>query len=102
MYGGGHYIASAVANDTPQGRAIFLASTKFGDGRTLPVSVEVGERCNPHTTATGRRLNFPISFARFCLSLPNCYSSSLRVNDITTRSLQTEQHECTLVGSTAS
>ena len=36
MYGGGHYVESASANLTPQGRAILQASTKFGDGRTLP------------------------------------------------------------------
>ena len=38
MYGGGHYIASAAAHVTPQGHAIFEASSKFGDGKTLPVS----------------------------------------------------------------
>lgn len=36
MYGGGHYIASAAAHITPQGHAIFEASSKFGDGKTLP------------------------------------------------------------------
>jgi len=36
MYGGGHYVESASAKITPQGRAILETSTKFGDGRTLP------------------------------------------------------------------
>ena len=34
MYGGGHYIISAAADLTPQGRAILEASKKFGDGKT--------------------------------------------------------------------
>ena len=38
MYGGGHYVVSAAAHLTPQGHAIFEASSKFGDGKTLPVS----------------------------------------------------------------
>jgi hypothetical protein len=42
MYGGGHYIASAAAHITPQGHAIFEASSKFGDGKTLPVSSAKG------------------------------------------------------------
>lgn len=33
MYGGGHYIISAAADLTPQGRAILEASKKFGDGK---------------------------------------------------------------------
>jgi hypothetical protein len=36
LYGGGHYIDSASAKITNQGRAIKHASTKFGDGKTLP------------------------------------------------------------------
>jgi hypothetical protein len=38
MYGGAHYVESAAAHLTPQGRAIFETSSKFGDGKTLPVS----------------------------------------------------------------
>ena len=34
MYGGSHYIISAAADLTPQGRAILEASKKFGDGKT--------------------------------------------------------------------
>ncbi|KAL7547203.1 hypothetical protein ACHAWF_010518 [Thalassiosira exigua] len=36
MYGGSHYIVSAAADMTPQGRAILEAAHKFGDGKTLP------------------------------------------------------------------
>jgi hypothetical protein len=36
LYGGGHYVDSASATMTPQGRAIADASRHFGDGRTLP------------------------------------------------------------------
>ena len=36
MYGGSHYIMSAAADLTPQGRSILEAATKFGDGKTLP------------------------------------------------------------------
>jgi hypothetical protein len=36
LYGGGHYIRSAAADTTLQGRAIFQATTLFGDGKTLP------------------------------------------------------------------
>jgi len=36
MYGGNHYILSAAADMTPQGRAIAEAASKFGDGKTLP------------------------------------------------------------------
>lgn len=36
MYGGSHYIRSAAANMTAQGRSIFNAAIRFGDGRTLP------------------------------------------------------------------
>lgn len=36
MYGGSHYIMSAAADLTPQGRAILEAASKFGDGKTLP------------------------------------------------------------------
>lgn len=36
MYGGNHYIISAAADSTPQGRAISKAASKFGDGKTLP------------------------------------------------------------------
>ncbi|KAL7438239.1 hypothetical protein ACHAXM_006103 [Skeletonema potamos] len=36
MYGGSHYIQSAAADMTDQGRAILEAAQKFGDGKTLP------------------------------------------------------------------
>jgi len=36
MYGGSHYIASAAADMTLQGKAIAEAARKFGDGKTLP------------------------------------------------------------------
>ena len=36
MYGGSHYIQSAAANLTDQGKAILEAAKKFGDGKTLP------------------------------------------------------------------
>ena len=36
MYGGSHYIKSASADMTDQGRAILETSRKFGDGKTLP------------------------------------------------------------------
>ncbi|KAL3798288.1 hypothetical protein HJC23_000202 [Cyclotella cryptica] len=36
MYGGSHYIRSAAADMTAQGRAILNAAIRFGDGRTLP------------------------------------------------------------------
>ena len=38
MYGGSHYIKSAAADLTPQGRSILEAAWKFGDGKSLPVS----------------------------------------------------------------
>ena len=38
MYGGSHYIMSAAAELTPQGKAILEAAQKFGDGKSLPVS----------------------------------------------------------------
>ena len=36
LYGGAHYVQSASATLTPQGRAIREASVRFGDGKTLP------------------------------------------------------------------
>lgn len=36
MYGGSHYIQSAAADMTDQGKAILKAAQKFGDGKTLP------------------------------------------------------------------
>lgn len=68
MYGGSHYIISAAADLTPQGRAILEASKKFGDGKTLcfppckryynPHSPE-GLRlyaCNAHSSLRMKRL----------------------------------------------
>ena len=39
MYGGSHYIMSAAADLTPQGKSILDAAMKFGDGKTLPVRI---------------------------------------------------------------
>mmetsp|Transcript_10842 Transcript_10842/g.19188 ORF Transcript_10842/g.19188 Transcript_10842/m.19188 type:complete len:138 (-) Transcript_10842:154-567(-) len=47
MYGGNHYIISAAADLTPQGRAISEAASKFGDGKTLPF-LPCKRYFNPH------------------------------------------------------
>lgn len=54
MYGGGHYIASAAAEMTPQGRAISEAASKFGDGKTLPFP-PCKRYYNPYSEASGAK-----------------------------------------------
>jgi len=83
MYGGAHYVESAAAHLTPQGRAIFEASSKFGDGKTLPVSrseasVASGYHARVHDVvvkgnscrSAGREytlLNSPLHLPLFCI-----------------------------------
>jgi hypothetical protein len=67
LYGGAHYLPSASATLTPQGRAIQQAATDFGDGKTLPFTpckkgyqpVIQGKRmvaCPLHNTLRQKRL----------------------------------------------
>jgi len=52
MYGGSHYILSAAADMTDQGRAILEAAQKFGDGKTLPFA-PCKKYYNPYSEING-------------------------------------------------
>ena len=54
MYGGSHYVMSAAADMTPQGRAILSAARRFGDGRsnTLPFA-PCKRYYNPYSESDG-------------------------------------------------
>ena len=69
LYGGSHYSRLCSSTMTPQGRAVHDATTKFGDGKTLPFTpckkgyipfhVKTGERlcaCLYHNKARRKRL----------------------------------------------
>ena len=55
LYGGSHYSKLCSASMTPQGRAIQEATTKFGDGKTLPYT-PCKKGYIPYHKFTGERL----------------------------------------------